>query len=148
MLQSASVAGRSAVRQRMARRVQRLDGRTFKAARLFVISKLGWIRRQQRQMTEQERIPPREYLTRESHCVWGARYLLEIVEEDMPPTVTLRPKKLWLRVRPGADKAACQELLSAWYRAEVRKAARPMLDTWSRKMKVEPQGLYRGGRRH
>ncbi|MFT6145659.1 MAG: putative metal-dependent hydrolase, partial [Myxococcota bacterium] len=48
----------------MARRVQRLDGRTFKAARLFVISKLGWIRRQQRQMTEQERIPPREYLTR------------------------------------------------------------------------------------
>jgi hypothetical protein len=33
VLQSASVAGRSAVRQRKARRVQRLGGRTFKAAR-------------------------------------------------------------------------------------------------------------------
>lgn len=39
--------------------------------RVFVISKLDWIRRQQRKMDAQEREAPREYLDRESHYVWG-----------------------------------------------------------------------------
>jgi predicted metal-dependent hydrolase len=38
--------------------------------RVFAISKLGWIKQQQRKMNEQEREPPREYLDRESHYVW------------------------------------------------------------------------------
>src|ERR1039458_7527913 len=49
--------------------------------RVFVISKLGWIKQQQRKVTEQEREPPREYLDRESHYVWGKRYLLKRSEE-------------------------------------------------------------------
>ena len=37
--------------------------------RLFAISKLGWIKKQKKKVTEQEREPPREYLERESHYV-------------------------------------------------------------------------------
>src|SRR5688500_18873432 len=47
------------------------------AVRVFAISKLGWIKQQQRKVTEQEREPPREYLDRESHYLWGRRYLLK-----------------------------------------------------------------------
>ena len=46
------------------------------AIRLFAISKLGWIKAQQKKLLEQERETPREYLDRESHYVWGKRYLL------------------------------------------------------------------------
>lgn len=35
--------------------------------RLFAISKLGWIKQQQKRLREQERETPREYLERESH---------------------------------------------------------------------------------
>ena len=35
--------------------------------RVFAISKLGWIKRQQTKLREQERESPREYLNRESH---------------------------------------------------------------------------------
>src|SRR6266513_718043 len=57
--------------------------------RLFAISKLGWIRQQQTKLRQQEREPPREYLDRESHYLWGSRYLLEIVEADTAPAVEL-----------------------------------------------------------
>jgi predicted metal-dependent hydrolase len=35
--------------------------------RVFAISKLGWIKRQQKRLQEQKRETPREYLDRESH---------------------------------------------------------------------------------
>ncbi len=52
------------------------------AIRLFAISKLDWIKRQQTKLRGQERETPREYLDRESHYVWGKRYLLEVREMD------------------------------------------------------------------
>jgi predicted metal-dependent hydrolase len=43
--------------------------------RVFAISKLGWIKKQQQKLQEQVRETPREYLDRESHYLWGKRYL-------------------------------------------------------------------------
>jgi len=40
--------------------------------RLFALSKLGWIREQQRKVVEQERETPRELINRERHYVWGS----------------------------------------------------------------------------
>ena len=69
--------------------------------RLFVISKLAWIRSQQRKLQAQERETPREFLNKESHYLWGKRYLLEISFADAAPAVSLSPRKLFLQVRPG-----------------------------------------------
>src|SRR5580692_4565985 len=73
--------------------------------RVFAISKLGWIKQQQARLRGQEREPPREYLDRESHCVWGKRYLLKVVKKEGAPTVEMRPGTLRLCVRPGAGEA-------------------------------------------
>src|SRR5438270_3581034 len=62
--------------------------------RLFAISKLSWIKQQQRKLRSQERETPREYLDRESHYVWGTRYLLKVVREHGPPNVELRHRKM------------------------------------------------------
>src|ERR1700728_3789156 len=53
--------------------------------RVFAISKLGWIKQQQKKINAQERETPREYLDRESHYVWGKRYLLKVIEKDAAP---------------------------------------------------------------
>ena len=58
--------------------------------RLFAISKLGWIRRNQREYERQERLLPREYKNRESHYYQGKRYLLNVIEVDEPPKIVLR----------------------------------------------------------
>jgi hypothetical protein len=43
-----------------------------------------------KKVTQQEREPPREYLDRESHYLWGKRYLLKVVEKDAAPQVELK----------------------------------------------------------
>ncbi len=55
--------------------------------RLNAISKLGWIKQQRKQLQEQDRETPREYIERESHYAWGKRYLPQTKEVDAPPFV-------------------------------------------------------------
>ena len=48
--------------------------------RVFAISKLKWIKKQQEAFKKQKRETQREYLTRESHYFLGERYLLKVKE--------------------------------------------------------------------
>ena len=45
--------------------------------RLFAIAKVGWIRQQQGKLSQQDWETPREFLSRESHYVWGDRFFNE-----------------------------------------------------------------------
>src|SRR5580658_3937985 len=98
--------------------------------RVFAISKLRWIRQQQKKVIDQEREPPREYLDRESHYVWGKRYLLKVVKKQAPPTVELHHSKMVLQIRPAATEAKKQDILDAWYRAQLKDAAPPLIAKW------------------
>ena len=51
-------------------------------ARAYAVSKLGWIRDQQAKLRGQARETPRQFVERESHYLWGRRYLLSVVEQD------------------------------------------------------------------
>lgn len=79
----------------------------------------------------------RAYVKRESHYVWGSRYLLDVIEREAPPKVELRGPRLVLKVRPGASQAQRQHALGAWYRNQVRAAAAPLLAKWQPVLKVE-----------
>lgn len=98
--------------------------------RVFAISKLGWIKAQQRKLCAQPRETPREYLERESHYVWGKRYLLEIVEREAPPSIELKHSTLVLHLRPGTGPARRQEILDAWYREQIKQAVPGLLTKW------------------
>lgn len=98
--------------------------------RVFAISKLAWIKEQQKKLIEQEREPPREYIERESHYVWGKRYLLSIVETDNPPRITLRHSKMILQVRPATSAERRQAILDEWYRDQLKAAVLPLIEKW------------------
>ena len=110
--------------------------------RVFAISKLGWIRQQQRKLQEQERETPREYLDRESHYVWGKRYLLKIVEAEQPPSVSLSHSRMVLQVRPGTSPSKRQEILEDWYRELVKQAAPPLIAKWELLLGVSSSRLF------
>ena len=110
--------------------------------RIFAISKLGWIKTQQRKLQQQEREAPREMLNRESHQVWGQRRLLKIVEADQAPGIELLPRTLVLTIRPGSDQAKRDALLQAWYRKSLRIATEPLLTKWERKLGVKVNRLF------
>lgn len=67
-------------------------------------------------MLAQEQGAKREYLSRESHYVWGKRYLLKVMKRNAPPEVELRHSRMILFVRPESSeekrKAIVEELMS------------------------------------
>lgn len=105
--------------------------------RVFAISKLAWIKQQQRKMQAQPREPEREYIDRESHYVWGRRYLLQIQELSSRASIALSGKNMRMNLRPGTPTAKRQALLEAWYRTQVREAAQPLLRKWQAIMGVQ-----------
>lgn len=106
------------------------------AIRVFAISKLGWIRRQRTKLTAQVRETPREYVDRESHYLWGRRYLLTVQERDQAPAVIRRHNRLVLGVRPGADVETRAQVMARWYRDQIREALPALLDKWQPVMGV------------
>lgn len=105
--------------------------------RVFVISRLAWVKRQQFKMQAQERETPRHCLDRESHCVWGRRRLMRRLEHDAAPVIKLERNRLEIWVRPGADESACRSLLDAWYRAQLRAALPAIVSKWQPEMGVQ-----------
>lgn len=101
------------------------------AVRLFTLTKFHWIKRQQPRFDEQERQSAREFVSGESHCFRGNRYLLDVVYRDAPPRVVLRNNTVMeLAVRPGSDVAQRERVLRAWYRHELKQAIPPLIAKW------------------
>jgi predicted metal-dependent hydrolase len=108
------------------------------AVRLFVITKLSWIRQQQRKFAGQERQTPREYVNRESHYFFGSRYLLKVIEHDAPPKVLLKGKTyIEMYVRPNTTAKQRQTLMNEWYRKELKKLLPPMVQKWENILSVQ-----------
>lgn len=100
--------------------------------RVFAITKLGWIKSQQKKLLEQERETPREYLDRESHYLWGKRYLLKVVEKDAAPEVELKHNKMLFQIRPATTDERKQDILEAWYREKLKEVVSTLIAKWIR----------------
>jgi predicted metal-dependent hydrolase len=110
--------------------------------RVFAISKLGWIKRHQHTVREQERETPREYLDRESHYVWGRRYLLEQREEAAAPRVEIIHNRLRLQIRPGTPVVRKTAILDQWYRVLLKQEAPPVIAKWEKLMGVRVDKVH------
>jgi predicted metal-dependent hydrolase len=110
--------------------------------RVYVVSRLGWIRKEQEKLRGQARETPRDYIERESHYLWGKRYLMELIEKDEPPRVELTHRKLTLQVRPGTSRAKRGALLAEWYRACLRDAVQPLIARWELMLGVKVRKFF------
>jgi predicted metal-dependent hydrolase len=110
--------------------------------RVFAISKLGWIKQQRKKLREQERETPREYLDRESHYVWGKRYLLQVMENEAPAGVELKHRKIFLRVRPGTGEDRKRAIVDAWYRAQLKTAVPSLIARWEPLLGVKVERFF------
>ncbi len=110
--------------------------------RVFAISKLDWIKQQQMKLREQERETPRDYVDRESHYVWGRRYLLTVSVSDEPPSIELQHSRMLLRVRPQTDEDKRQALVEEWYRVQLKAAVPPLLARWQPLLGVKVERVF------
>jgi predicted metal-dependent hydrolase len=110
--------------------------------RVFAISKLGWIKQQQRKFQEQERESPREYLDRESHYVWGRRYLLKVVEESAPPKIFFKHNRMILQISAGANDETKQAIVARWYRTQIKAAVPELIAKWEPLVGVKVERVF------
>ena len=105
--------------------------------RVFAISKLAWVKQQQKKLREQAREAPREYLDRESHYAWGRRYLLKLVAREGMPSIELKHNKMILCAPLSYDDRKKQLALDAWYREQIKEAIPPLIAKWEKLMGVK-----------
>lgn len=111
-------------------------------ARAYAISRLGWIRQQQKSFHDQQREKPRQFVTRESHFVWGRRYLMTVTEADTKPHVKLDHRRIHLVVRPGSDKAKRADVIHEWHKALLHAELPGLIAEWERKLGVTVNSYY------
>ena len=111
-------------------------------ARAYAISKLAWIRNQQRKLAEQERETPREYIERESHYLWGRRYLMTVKQKEAKPAVTLDHKRLTLTVRPGSSLEKREQVILEWHRSLLHQIISPIIKKWEKKLNVKVMAYF------
>lgn len=109
--------------------------------RVYVSTKLGWIRREKKKITSQKREPEYLYITNESHYFFGKRYLLKITESDKQSEVVLHYNKIEIIVPDGSDKNYIKNKLYKWYRKQLRQFLFEKIEFYKDKMNVSPEGF-------
>lgn len=117
-------------------------GTRLEVARAYAISKLSWIRKQQEYLLAQAREASRQYVERESHHLWGRRYLLSVRELDAKPRVTLDHKRINLFVRPGADQAKRARTIHEWHKSLLHDFIPPTIRKWEGRLGVTVSGYF------
>ena len=111
-------------------------------ARTYAASRLGWIREQQARLQGQARESARRYVTRESHSVWGKRYLLIVVEREQKPSVTMDHRRITLCVRPGSDRVKREAVMHAWHKALLHTEVPRLIRKWESCLGVEVAAYF------
>lgn len=89
--------------------------------RLFVLKKLPEIMKVRDRMVAQERQSKREYVSGESHYLWGRPYRLQVIYEGKQHRIVKTPTKIVMTVPEGTSTEAKEKAFIEWYRQELKR---------------------------
>lgn len=101
---------------------------TEDAIRMFAISRIAWIKKQQKKFKEQSRQAERQYVTGESYYLWGTQYQLDVVYSNICNNVCLKGKKIILQVRKDSTVQQRASVMDEWYRQILKNAIPSVLE--------------------
>jgi len=115
----------------------------LETAQTYIITKLSWIRRkQQEKLCNQARQTPRQFIERESHYLWGRRYLMTVVEREAKPAVSIDHKRITLGVRPGSNRAKRANVIHEWHKSLLHEFVPPLIARWEPKLGVHVAAYF------
>lgn len=105
---------------------------TEESIRVFAITKIPWIKKQQRKFFNQTRQTAREYISGESHYFQGSRYLLQVVGYNGSPKIELKHKRIDLYIKPGSTSLQREKALQDWYRIQLKNLVPSLISKWEK----------------
>jgi predicted metal-dependent hydrolase len=99
--------------------------------RLFAISKIGWIKKHIKNFNAQPRETPREFISGESHYLFGKRYLLNVVEHKGFNKVEIKgTKTINLHIKPKTSKEDKGRIMREWHRNQIKNQIPELITKW------------------
>lgn len=117
-------------------------GTRLPVARAYVATKLGWIRTQRARFANQARETPRRFVERETHYLWGRRFLLEVKHQDGKPNVRLDHRRITLIVRPGSTEAVRARVIHEWQKSLLHEIVPRLIAKWGPRLGVRVTGYF------
>jgi predicted metal-dependent hydrolase len=118
-------------------RVAAPEQMTDTAIRMAVISRIPWIKKQQRDFAAQPRQSDREMVSGECHYFWGKRHRLNVIERLGRHEVKVSGGKIHLFVNPGTSIQNRALVLSEFYRAQLKAQVEKLIPEWQQRIAVE-----------
>ena len=81
-------------------------------------------------------------MERESHYLWGKRYLLVVREHDAPASIELAHSRMLLRARPRTSRDKKKALIEEWYRGQLKEAVSALLARWQPRLDVNVERFF------
>ncbi|SET30043.1 hypothetical protein SAMN05660297_01983 [Natronincola peptidivorans] len=107
------------------------------AVKLFVLSKLSWIKKQRAKFQHQKIQPKREFVSGESHFFEGSSYALNVIETTGKQRVEMRnSNSMDLYVRPESTVEKRQKIMNEWYRNHLKTVIPDYIEKWEDTMEV------------
>ena len=110
---------------------------SYEVARAYAISKIPWIRTQQKRFRNQARKFPLKFIDRESHELWGRRYLMKINYKKEKPNVLLNNKEIVLTVRPKSNQKKRSQTIENWQKLLLYDYVNNLIKKWEKKLDVK-----------
>lgn len=110
--------------------------------RAYAITRLSWIRKQRAAFSAQAREAPRRHVTRESHYLWGRRYLLSVQYVDAKPCVRQDHKRITLQIRPGSEEEKRATVMHEWHKVQLHAVLPELIRAWELRLGVKVRGYY------
>lgn len=108
----------------------------------FAASRLDWIQKQQERVRALPKDSPSQFVTGESHYVWGKRRVLKVVERDDQKGVELDDHRMTLFVRPGSDVAGRTLAMTDWHKSILHEKLPPLIEKWTECLNVRLTGYH------
>lgn len=106
--------------------------------RLFIISKIPWIKKQRERFAKQERQTKRQFVSGESHYLFGKRYILNIYKTNLKASIQIHKKtKFNFYVKPNSTTTERQRIFEKFYRSELEKLIPNLMTKWEERVGVK-----------
>ena len=98
--------------------------------KMFVRTKLGWIKKQQEKFEKQPRQSEREYVSGETLYVLGQQYFLRVEYSYKGNSLILSGNEAILTVRKESTASQREAFINEWYRALLKEKIEMYLPKW------------------
>lgn len=98
--------------------------------RHFAISKLSWIRSNIEAIQKQKRIEPKDYVSGESHYLFGKRYRFKLINDKTSRIEIVGVNTITMYTKEGATREYKHKLMNKWYKNKLEQKLDILIKRW------------------